>query len=133
MSWHLAHQIIANMHLKFPSPQVNVVILGDCNLRDSRYPMDDPAEVYSIFAYLLKEARKIKKCHLIFSTLIPSRENQENCDIHFNQFDQALKDLCHPSEFLSLKSFRTKNGKIKGGLISESFSLKTIYLKKRCS
>ena len=123
MSWHLANQIIARMHLKCPSPQVNVMILGDCNLRDSWYPMDDPSELFSIFEYLLTEARKIKNCHLILSGLIPSVENQENCDIHFNQFDQALKDLCHPSEFLSLKSFRTKYGKIKGDLISESFSL----------
>ena len=124
MSWHLANQIIANMHLKFPSPQVNVMILGDCNLRDSWYPMDDPSELRSIYAYLFTEARKIKKCHLITSSLIPSIENQENCDIHFNQFDQFLKDLCHPSEFLSLNNWlRTKYGKIKGGSISESFPL----------
>ena len=122
MSWHLANQILANMRLKYPSPQVNVLILGDCNLRDSWYPMDDPAELRSIYAYLFTEARKIKKCHLITSSLIPSVENQENCDIHFNQFDQAMKDLCHPSEFLSLNNWlRTKHGKIKGGLISETF------------
>ena len=123
MSWHLANQILADMRLKDPSPQVRVLILGDNNLRDDWYPMDDPSELASIFEYLLIEARKIKNCHLIVSGLIPSVVNQENCDIHFNQFDQALKDLCHPSEFLSLKSFRTKYGKIKGGLTSESFSL----------
>ena len=123
MSWDLANQILADMRLKHPSPQVRVSILGDCNLRDSWYPMDDPAELISIFEYLLTEARKIKNCHLILSGLIPSVENQENCDKYFIEFDQALKDLCQPSEFLSLKSFRTKYGKIKGGLISESFSL----------
>jgi hypothetical protein len=49
---------------------------------------------------------------------------------YFNEFNEALKNLYHPSD--SLKSFRTKYGKTKGGLISESFSLLAQISQKRC-
>ena len=35
MSWHLADRILARMRANSPNPQVNVLILGDCNLRHS--------------------------------------------------------------------------------------------------
>ena len=88
--------------------------------------MDDPAEVFSIFTYLVTEARKIKNCFLIVSTLIPSVENQENCDGFFNEFDENLKSLCPPSELLNLnKSFlRSKSGKIIWQLYEDGVHLK---------
>ena len=35
MSWHLADRILTRMRVNSPNPQVNVLILGDCNLRHS--------------------------------------------------------------------------------------------------
>ena len=60
-------------------------------LRDSWYPMDDPDELFSIFAYFIREARKIKNCYVILSTILPSVENQTNCDVHFHEFDEGQK------------------------------------------
>ena len=86
--------------------------------------MDDPDELFSIFKYFIMEARKIKNCFLILSTILPSVENQENCDIHFKEMDQALKLITEPSELLGLnKSFRTKSGFVRNHLYEDGVHL----------
>jgi hypothetical protein len=86
--------------------------------------MDDPDEVFSIYTYFMMEARQIKNCFVILSTILPSKENQENCDIHFKEMDQALKLITEPSELLGLnKSFRTKSGYVRNHLYEDGVHL----------
>ena len=51
--------------------------------------MDDPDDLFSIYTYFMMEARQIKNCYVILSTILPSVENQENCDVHFHNFDEG--------------------------------------------
>jgi hypothetical protein len=58
------------------------------------------------------EARKTENCHV---RLLPSIENQENCNRAFLQFDRSLKIIGDPQfEIIKLeKSFRNKKLAIK--------------------
>ena len=86
--------------------------------------MDNPDDVFSIFTYFMMEARQIQNCYVILSTILPSKENQENCDIHFKEMDQALKLITEPSELLGLnKSFRTKSGYVRNKLYEDGVHL----------
>ena len=97
------------------------------DLRGSKYPMDDTDELFSIFAYFIKEARKIKNCYVILSTILPSVENQENCDVHFHEFDEGQNISEYFFLFLqksnnkklSLASKKGENWKIKGTLLDQ--------------
>ena len=61
------------------------------------------------------EARKIENCHVMVCSLLPSIENQENCNRAFLQFDRSLKIIADPQfEIIKLeKSFRNKKLAIK--------------------
>ena len=87
--------------------------------------MDDPDELFSIYTYFIMEAKQIKNCFVILSTILPSVENQNNCDIHFlKEMDQALKLITEPSELLGLnKSFRTKSGYVRQHLYQDGVHL----------
>ena len=86
--------------------------------------MDDPDELFSIYTYFIMEAKQIKNCFVILSTILPSVENQSNCDIHFKEMDQALKLITEPSELLGLnKSFRTKSGYVRQHLYQDGVHL----------
>ena len=61
------------------------------------------------------EARKTENCHVMVCSLLPSIENQENCNRAFLQFDRSLKIIADPQfEIIRLeKSFRNKKLTIK--------------------
>ena len=97
------------------NPQIVVIMLADNNLRDSKYPRDDPSEVFKIFAYIYAESKKISKCHLIFCSLIPSIENFDGCNDIFMDFDESLKTLVDKEhEMVQVdKILRKKTGQVK--------------------
>ena len=115
MTEHVANQILASMKFNHPKPQVQVLVLGDCDLRDSKYPMTDPDELFAIFKYFLAEAKKIPNVVVLLCSILPSIENQQNNEAYFLEFDERLKLLVDsPSELIHFsKSFRDSYGQIK--------------------
>ena len=124
MTENFAQEILNEMNRLQPSPQVHVLIMGDNNLR---WFEDDPAHILDIYMNFLSQAKQIPKSHVIISSLLPSIENQENCDPIFLQFDKDLKTILDPKyELLDLsKSLRTKQGKIKEFLYKDEVHLNT--------
>ena len=90
-----------------PNPQIHILALGDNNLR---WFYDDPIDVLLLLRDFLMEARKIENCHVMVCSLLPSIENQENCNRAFLQFDRSLKIIADPQfEIIKLqKRFRNK-------------------------
>ena len=95
--------------------QINVFMLGDNNLRDDKYPGDDPSELFKIFAYIYSESKKISNCHVIFCSLIPSIVNFDGCNDIFMDFDASLKTLVDQEhEMVQVdKILRKKTGQVK--------------------
>ena len=124
MTEYFAQEILNEMRRLEPAPQIHILIMGDNNLR---WFQNEPEEILNIYTNFLNQARQIPKSHVIISTLMPSIENQENCDPIFKQFDKDLKTFLDPKyELLDLsKSLRSKAGTIKEHLYRDEVHLNT--------
>ena len=71
------NEILLDMHRIFPKPQVHIVVLGSNNFR---FLQDDPKVILNLVSDFMIEARKIRNCRTMFSSLVPSVKNKHNCD-----------------------------------------------------
>ena len=72
MTKKFAFEILKDMESKIPRPQINIFVMGDCNLR---WFYDSPEDLYNMYGSFLLAAAQVPNCRLILSTLVPSIEN----------------------------------------------------------
>ena len=68
----LAEEILKYMESQSPCPQINVLVMGD---NDLRWFHVQPKELYNIYRQFLMAASKVPNSRVILSTLVPSIEN----------------------------------------------------------
>ena len=72
MTKFFAEEILKYMESQSPCPQIQVLVMGD---NDLRWFHVQPEELYNIFRRFLLGASKVPNSRIILSTLVPSIEN----------------------------------------------------------
>ena len=67
-----AEEILKYMESRSPCPQINVLVMGD---NDLRWLLVEPETLYKIYRQFLLAAFKLPNSRVILSTLVPSIEN----------------------------------------------------------
>ena len=67
-----AEEILKEMESQSPCPQINVLVMGD---NDLRWLLVEPETLYKIYRQFLLAASKLPNSRVILSTLVPSIEN----------------------------------------------------------
>ena len=72
MTKMFAEEILKYMESQSPCPQINVLVMGD---NDLRWLHVQPEDLYNIYRQFLLAASKVPNSRMILSTLVPSIEN----------------------------------------------------------
>ena len=72
MTKFFAEEILKYMESQSPRPQIQVLVMGD---NDLRWLLVQPARLYNIYRQFLLAASKVPNSRMILSTLVPSIEN----------------------------------------------------------